>query len=398
MLAGIIYIHVRYKTKFFTRFTAIYAVSFIIVMTIYKIYPYAEVGWIRYVLFPLILIVVVYGGFFAIFFFSIKPMWSFLESAMKAVKGDYSARIDENYADELGDASIQFNNLLKNLKVSIATNQDNINKLKITTAKIKETIENLAAILAQQSSAINETTTTIQELNYTGEQTMEKAHMVVNSAEHSMQITEMGQQAVIESVSEMMEIRQKVERIATQILTLSGQTQKIGIIINKVDEIAEQTNLLSLNASIEAAKAGDAGKGFSVVAAQIRKLAEQSQHAVLEIANIISEIQTATNTTVMATEEGTKGVDSGVKQINSTGELMEQSMESLKENVAYAQQILSATEQQNIGIKQINSAISNINDVMEQISNAAEESKMISNELDILMENMEKIRNDLSAV
>jgi len=271
-------------------------------------------------------------------------------------------------------------------------------KLSFSAKKIKETIDNLASILAEQSSAINQTTTTIQQLGYTGEQTMDKAHMVVNAAQHSMEVTDLGQKAVKSSIDEMMKIRQKVERIATQILALSGQTQKIGIIINTVDEIAEQTNLLSLNASIEAAKAGDAGKGFSVVAAQIRKLAEQSQQAVSEIAVIIKEIQAATNTTVMATEEGTKGVDSGVTQIGTTGELMEQSMESLKENVAYAQQILSATEQQNVGIKQINSAITSINEVMEQISLTAEESKQVSMELDELMLNMEKLKEAMTAV
>ena len=398
LVAGISYVQVKYKVKFFTRAAWIYAIVIFAMISLYRIYPLIEETWIRYFFLPLMIFFIVVGGYLALLHVIIKPLWDFMNASLNVIRGEHIEKLDENYTDEVGEAAKQFNLLFKNFKSSIKSNENNIVKLSFSAKKIKETIDNLASILAEQSSAINQTTTTIQQLGYTGEQTMDKAHMVVNAAQHSMEVTDLGQKAVKNSIDEMMIIRQKVERIATQILALSGQTQKIGIIINTVDEIAEQTNLLSLNASIEAAKAGDAGKGFSVVAAQIRKLAEQSQQAVSEIAVIIKEIQAATNTTVMATEEGTKGVDSGVTQIGTTGELMEQSMESLKENVAYAQQILSATEQQNVGIKQINSAITSINEVMEQISLTAEESKQVSMELDELMLNMEKLKEAMTAV
>ena len=385
---GIVIVQVKFKVKLFTRAAWMFAITLFVVITLLRIVPYVDEPLVRYGILPLIIFGFAVGGFIIILTTILQPLWNFVEVSLKIIQGDYQARIETTATDELGEATNQFNHLIKNIQENYEGNELNIDRLNSAITKIQETIEDLATILAEQSSAINETTTTIQELSYTGEQTMEKAHMVVNSAEHSMQISENGQQAVKRSVDEMISIRQKVEKIASQILSLSAQTQKIGIIISKVDEIAEQTNLLSLNASIEAAKAGDSGKGFSVVASEIRKLAEQSQQAVSEIATIITEIQSATNTTVMATEEGTKGVDAGVSQIGTTGELMEQSIESLNENVAYAQQILSATEQQNIGIKQINSAITSINEIMDQIAGSAEESKRISSELNELLNNM----------
>ena len=394
---GITIVQVKFKTKLFTRAAWMFALTLFIVITLLRIIPYVEEPLIRYGVLPLIIFGFAVGGFIMILTTILQPLWNFVEVAIRIIKGDYQARIETTATDELGDAAVQFNQLITYMRENYKGNELNIEKLNRSISNIQETIEDLATVLAEQSSAINETTTTIQELSYTGEQTMEKAHMVVNSAEHSMQISENGQQAVKRSVDEMISIRQKVEKIASQILALSAQTQKIGIIISKVDEIAEQTNLLSLNASIEAAKAGDSGKGFSVVASEIRKLAEQSQQAVSEIATIISEIQAATNTTVMATEEGTKGVDAGVSQIGSTGELMEQSIESLNENVAYAQQILSATEQQNLGIKQINTAVSSINEVMDQISNSADESKRISQELNELLEDMVSMQKQYTA-
>jgi methyl-accepting chemotaxis protein len=391
-IAVTVYVHRRYKVKFITRAAVIYGTTFFVIMVLYRVFPHLEGDFTRFIVFPAIIFVVIVGGFITLLRFTILPLWNFLHRSLGIISAGFKGRLNEDYADEVGDAAIQFNALFQHFSQSMQKNQQFIERLKAPANMITETTDNFAAILAEQSSAINETTTTIQELTYTGEQTMEKAHMVVNSAEHSMEVTENGRIAVRKSIEEMQSIRQKVEKIATQILALSAQTQKIGIIISKVDEIAEQTNLLSLNASIEAAKAGDSGKGFSVVAAEIRKLARQSQQAVSEIADIISEIQAATNTTVMATEEGTKGVDAGVDQISSSGELMEQSIISLNENVAYAQQILSATEQQNLGIKQINDAIAAINEVMEQISDSADETRKIAVELDKVTNDMRELQ------
>jgi methyl-accepting chemotaxis protein len=255
--------------------------------------------------------------------------------------------------------------------------------IKNTDKKLKQTLSEQKAFFAEQNSAINQIVSTIKELSVTSDQTTEKALLVVDSADQSIDISKRGHEAFKKTVESMKSIRAKVERIAVRILDLSEQTQKIGMIINTVNELSEFTNLLALNASIEASKAGEYGRGFSVVASEIRQLSVQSQTAVSEIEEIISEIQNATNSSVMATEEGTKEVDVGVNLINRASSFLQDSLNSLHENSSAAKQILAANKQQTIGIEQITYAISGLNDAIHKMTiEMATESKV----LDIIKE------------
>src|SRR5699024_5611962 len=125
--------------------------------------------------------------------------------------------------------------------------------------------------------------------------------------------------AVQENVESMEEIRSEVDSIASKILNLSEQTKQIGEIIESVNEIAEQSKLLALNAAIEAARAGDHGRGFSVVAAEMRSLAEQSKDSTKQVRRILGEIQKATNSAVIAIEEGSKRAERGVQKAIEAG-------------------------------------------------------------------------------
>ena len=122
----------------------------------------------------------------------------------------------------------------------------------------------------------------------------------------------------------------RVESIAENIVALSEQTQQIGEIITTVNDIAAQSNILALNASVEAARAGEYGKGFAVVAVEVRNLAEQSRQATAQVKAILSDIQKATNATVMATEEGTKQVEDGAQLAMKAGEAIEQLAEVIQ--------------------------------------------------------------------
>ena len=129
----------------------------------------------------------------------------------------------------------------------------------------------------------------------------------------SLQFSQKEQSSVKANIEKMVTLRQKIQIIAELILELSEHTQQIGNTIGIVEDIAEQTNMLALNAAVEAARAGEHGKGFSVVAGEIRKLADESKQATAKIISLINDIQHATNSTVMATEEGSKEIELGVK-------------------------------------------------------------------------------------
>ncbi len=292
-----------------------------------------------------------------------------LESIISKINAqDYTSKLHLDGSDELAEFEKHFNHMVENLRNFDVAMTDAVSRLSSVVSELTTTIEQQAVGMNEQSTALNETTTTTQELSATSHQTTEKAQFVVESAEKSMDVTSRGKSAVDGSIDEMNEIKRRVERIAEQILDLSEKTQQIGVITTTVNDIAEQTNMLALNAAIEASKAGEFGKGFGVVAFEVRKLAEKSKEASLRIRDLITQIQNATNSTVMATEEGSKRVDIGVDKIREAGRLMDQSIGSLEENVGYAQQILVGSKQQTIGIEQITLAMANINEVVKQVA------------------------------
>ncbi|HSN96869.1 MAG TPA: methyl-accepting chemotaxis protein, partial [Candidatus Nanopelagicales bacterium] len=157
------------------------------------------------------------------------------------------------------------------------------------------------------------------------------------------------------------EIRSQVETIAEKIVTLSEQTQQIGDIIMSVNEITEQSKLLALNAAIEAARAGDQGRGFAVVAAEIRSLADQSKQATARVRKILGDIQNATNSAVIATEQGTKKVEVGVQLANRAGETIQLLGRSVEGSAGAARLIANASRQQTSGIQQVSDAMTAIN-------------------------------------
>jgi methyl-accepting chemotaxis protein len=185
----------------------------------------------------------------------------------------------------------------------------------------------------------------------------------------------------------MLTLRQKIQIIAELILELSEYTQQIGSTVGLIEDIAEQTNMLALNAAVEAARAGENGKGFSVVASEIRKLADESKHATTKIASLIKEIQQATNSTVMATEEGAKEIESGVKLASEIDVNIQSLIELIGEVKTSVEQIYSESEEQ-----------TNYSNKANLIVNTLGEELKIS--LELLNESVEKINsiNEISNV
>lgn len=257
---------------------------------------------------------------------------------------------------------------------------DTVASLQEMTAQIRDAAGNLSAAAAEilaattqqasgaseQSAAISQTTTTIDEVRAISEQTAQRAQGVVDTAQRTAQVSSSGQQAVSETIQGMGLVKEQVESIASGILALSKQTQAIGQIISTVNDIASQSNMLALNASVEAARAGEAGRGFTVVAQEVRSLAEQSKEATEQVKEILSEIQRGVNAAVMATEEGMKMADSGVKLAGEAGLSIQRLGESVTESTQSAMQIAAAAGQQVTGVEQIALAMQNIDQATTQ--------------------------------
>jgi methyl-accepting chemotaxis protein len=213
----------------------------------------------------------------------------------------------------------------------------------------------------------------------------------VQVAEQSLDISQAGQKELDQVVDAMVKIKDQVETIAENIIDLNEKTVQIGEITSTVNEIAEQSHLLSVNAAIEASKAGEAGRGFSVVAVEVKNLATRSKKATLQVKNILSEIQKATNSTVIVTEEGSKYVESGVGQVYRIGSNIKSLHKVIVESSTAAKQIASTTNQQVVSIE-------NIAVAMKQISNSANKGVTSAQQQQVTAQSLSQLANSLNNI
>ena len=213
---------------------------------------------------------------------------------------------------------------------------------------------------------ITETVATVDEITRTADQAAQRARQVAESAQRTAEIGRAGRKAVDDSQEAMAQVKSQVESIAERILALTEQAQAIGEIVETVNEIAEQTNLLALNAAVEAARAGEQGRGFAVLAAEVKDLAQQSKKATVQVGKLLGDVQRATSTAVMVTEQGTKQVAIGVRLVGEAGETIRSLAAAVGDAAQASGQIVASAGQQAIGMEQIRQAVSSIQTAMEQ--------------------------------
>ncbi|HHP7229987.1 MAG TPA: methyl-accepting chemotaxis protein [Xenococcaceae cyanobacterium] len=236
-----------------------------------------------------------------------------------------------------------------------------VGRISSSSNQIAVTAEEQERSANLQAASVNETTTAMDELEATSRQSAEQANAAALAAEQVFQLADHGNQAVEETLNEMANLQTKVAAIADQIMQLSEQTIQIGNISGLVSDLANQTNILALNAAVEAVRAGEHGKGFSVVAAEIRKLADQSKHSAENINTLVAEIQNKINSAVMVTDEGSKTVNAGIQITKRTAEAFAGVAEAVNNMVINNQQISLNTKQQVQAIQQVVEAMNNIN-------------------------------------
>lgn len=230
-----------------------------------------------------------------------------------------------------------------------------------STTEIATTIEQQERTANHQAASVNETTTTMDELGASSRQSSEQADAAAAGAQQALVLADNGTKAVERTLDGMGTLRQKVGAIAEQILHLSEQTNQIGSISGLVSDLANQTNMLALNAAVEAVRAGEHGKGFAVVATEIRKLADQSKKSAEKINALVTDIQTAINSTVMVTDEGTKTVEEGVRIAQETSDSFAGVADAVNNVVLNSQQISLNVKQQAIAIQQVVAAMNSLN-------------------------------------
>jgi methyl-accepting chemotaxis protein len=318
-----------------------------------------------------------------------QPIMRLADVTVRFSKGDLSPSVEvEDRRDEVGQLSASFAEMQRRMREMIKRLNDGVTTMSSNSAQIGATAKEYATTVSEQATSVAQVTTTIEEIKHTSRSVEALSEEVVAAAEQAVSGGLEGRQAITLAVAAMDAISERVSGIATKILGLSAQTNAIGLIVDTVKELAEQSNLLAVNASIEAAKAGEQGRGFSVVASEVRSLAEQSKRATQQIRGILAEIQKATQTVVMATEDGSKRVEDGVRLINSVNLLTEELSKALEQSAMKARQITGAASQQAVGVSQISTSMDAINRVgketakgITQLEQAVRELNRFSHEL-----------------
>jgi methyl-accepting chemotaxis protein len=235
-----------------------------------------------------------------------------------------------------------------------------VGEVQSSSAELQASANQQAVGASEQATAMSEITTTINELLATSRQIAESAQRVVQIAEETAQLGGRGEETVAHGLGSMAEIRQHVDLVVTHMLDLGQKSQQIGAVLEILTELAEQTNILAINATIEAAGAGDHGSRFAVVADEIRKLADRVAGSTKEVRDLIDDVRRAVNTTVMATETGSKAVDAGAAHVTQVAASFRHIASAANTTTEAAREIELSTKQQTTAVEQVNVAIANV--------------------------------------
>ncbi|MGC5325991.1 methyl-accepting chemotaxis protein [Brevibacillus sp. SYSU BS000544] len=324
-------------------------------------------------------------------------------------EGDLTSRIHVKSKDEIGQLATGFNAFLDNL-------QNMIRKINSSVLQVASSAEQLTASAEQTSSATEEIATTIQDMATGSEQQVESVHRgsrtikemtsgvkdislladdVASLTTTANAVSVEGDQSIQHAVTQMKAIHTTILDLSKIVKGLGEQSKEIGQIIEAITSIASQTNLLALNAAIEAARAGEHGRGFAVVADEVRKLAEQSSGSAQQIANLITTIQIETQKAVDAMEKGTNEVSEGIHVVNAAGQSFAHIHSAVNNVAAKIDQVSTLSRGVSTGTEQVVQSISQIQIVSEAAASGTQNISAASEEQ---LASMEEITSSATAL
>ncbi len=259
-----------------------------------------------------------------------------------------------------------------------------VGQVRSSSAELQAAANQQATGAKEQATAMTEIATTISELMATSRQIAESAQRVAEVAGQTAAAARSGDGTVAKAHDAITSIRRQVDLVVGHVLELGGKSQQIGAVLEIVSELAEQTNILAINATIEAAGAGDAGKRFAVVADEIRKLADRVAGSTKEIRMLIADVRSAVNTTVMATETGSKAVDTGARHFGDVAAALGEIGGLVTATTEAGREIELSTKQQSTAVEQVNIAIANVAQATKESEASSSQTLQTASQLAVL--------------
>jgi len=311
----------------------------------------------------------------------IIPLRQTLRAAERVASGDLTQNLQVNRRDELGQLQASMQRMTQGLRELIGGIGDGV-------TQIASAAEELSAVTEQTSAGVNNQKVETDQVATAMNQMTATVHEVARNAEQASEAALMADQQAREGDRVVGEAVAQIERLAGEVINsseamnqLKAESDKIGSVLDVIKSVAQQTNLLALNAAIEAARAGEAGRGFAVVADEVRSLAQRTQQSTEEIEELIAGLQSGTQRVASVMDNSRQLTDSSVELTRRAGSSLETITRTVSSIQAMNQQIATAAEEQTAVAEEINRSVMNVRDISDQTSAASEETASSSVEL-----------------
>ncbi|WP_041532193.1 methyl-accepting chemotaxis protein [Pelobacter propionicus] len=309
------------------------------------------------------------------------PLVAGVDAANRIASGDLTVDVRSSSSDEVGQLMSAMKHMVENLRTMIARTVEIAGSIASASTQLQSTSEQIATGAEEVANQTNTVATASEEMSHTSTDIARNCSMAADASRQTTESANDGARVVHETITGMNIIAERVQQSSRTVEALGARSDQIGQIVGTIEDIADQTNLLALNAAIEAARAGEQGRGFAVVADEVRALAERTTKATREIGEMIKSIQNETREAVRAMGEGVREVEKGTESSRKSGQALEDILGRINEVGMQINQIATAAEEQTATTSEVSMNIQQITEVVHQSARGAEETANAASQL-----------------
>jgi methyl-accepting chemotaxis protein len=317
-----------------------------------------------------------------------RPLNAAVETADRIAERDLTVQVSGVDGTETGRLMGAMGNMVQNLRDIVSQTTEISASIASSSTQLHATSEAIATGAEQVACQTQTVATASEQMSATSNDIAINCHAAARSSQQASSAAETGAQVVAQTVEVMNRIAERVNATSKTVESLGARSDQIGAIVGTIEDIADQTNLLALNAAIEAARAGEQGRGFAVVADEVRALAERTTKATREISEMIKAIQSETKGAVGAMEEGVREVQQGTEEAARSGSALQEILDQINAVSLQVNQIATAAEEQTATISEITGNINQISDIVQRSAQGSQDSSIAAAQLASLSDDL----------